>query len=255
MAAEVMNFGVGGYGNDQAYLRWKHVGAAYRPAVVLIGFQAENCLRNLNVIRKFYSRETGIPFSKPRFVLEDGALELVNAPTIDYRRLPDEVAAFETSPLRPYETFYDPRDYQPRFLGSLLISVISDRLSRPADRSRYYGPVAEELCFRIIERFVVEASGQSAVFVVHLPKRIDLERLAEGGDLPYAPLLARLGRAFRVLDPAEALIAAAGGDLRVLFQRHYTARGNFAVAAAVAEGVARAIRAGLGPAGGHTPRE
>jgi hypothetical protein len=38
---EVMNFGVGGYGNDQAYLRWKHIGRNYNPDIVLIGFQAE----------------------------------------------------------------------------------------------------------------------------------------------------------------------------------------------------------------------
>ena len=40
---EVMTFGVGGYGIDQAYLRWKLQGQNYDPDIIVIGFQAENC--------------------------------------------------------------------------------------------------------------------------------------------------------------------------------------------------------------------
>jgi len=47
---EVMNFGVGAYGIDQAYLRWKVQGQQYNPDIIIIGFQAENCKRNANII-------------------------------------------------------------------------------------------------------------------------------------------------------------------------------------------------------------
>ncbi|NWG76198.1 MAG: SGNH/GDSL hydrolase family protein, partial [Rubrivivax sp.] len=75
--AEVLNFGVGGYGMDQAYLRWKEVGCKFSPDIVIFGFHPENVKRNVNLIRSLYVPQTGIPFSKPRFVLEDGRLRLI----------------------------------------------------------------------------------------------------------------------------------------------------------------------------------
>lgn len=39
---EVMNWGVGGYGTDQAFLRYETRGVAYRPDIVIIGFEENN---------------------------------------------------------------------------------------------------------------------------------------------------------------------------------------------------------------------
>lgn len=80
MAAEVLNFGVGGYGMDQAYLRWDKSGRPYRPNIVILGLRTENIRRNVNLFRPFYA-DSGVPFFKPRFLLEDGGLKLINAPT------------------------------------------------------------------------------------------------------------------------------------------------------------------------------
>ena len=38
--ANIMNYGVGAYGMDQAYLRWKYVSNVIQPDIVLFGFQA-----------------------------------------------------------------------------------------------------------------------------------------------------------------------------------------------------------------------
>ena len=85
---EVLNFGVGGYGTDQALLRWRTLGHHYTPDLVLVGLQPENVNRNLNLVRALYLPTTGIPFSKPRFVLRDGALTAVNLPAIAPAQLP-----------------------------------------------------------------------------------------------------------------------------------------------------------------------
>ena len=49
--AEVLNFGVSGYGMDQAYLRWKYEGIAFEPDIVIFGFSPFDIRRNTNMFR------------------------------------------------------------------------------------------------------------------------------------------------------------------------------------------------------------
>jgi hypothetical protein len=65
---QVLNAGVGGYGMDQALLRWESMGKQFSPDVLIFGLQFENCQRNVNLVRQVYMPHTGLPFSKPRFV-------------------------------------------------------------------------------------------------------------------------------------------------------------------------------------------
>ena len=67
---EVLNFGVGGYGMDQAFLRWQKAGRGYAPDMVIFGFQPENLDRNVNIFSMLHFGTK--PFSKPRFVLAAG---------------------------------------------------------------------------------------------------------------------------------------------------------------------------------------
>ena len=80
---EVLNFGVPGYGPGQAYLRYQQLGRRFGPDIVLIGFMSENVHRAVNRFRPFYTRAGGIPFSKPRFVLEGQQLRLIPNPLRD----------------------------------------------------------------------------------------------------------------------------------------------------------------------------
>jgi hypothetical protein len=87
---EVLNYGVGGYGVDQAYLRYLLEGAALRPHVVVMGFTKDDLGRVVNVYRPFIdSRDVGL--FKPRFLLDGGnELFLLEPPARsrpDYERL------------------------------------------------------------------------------------------------------------------------------------------------------------------------
>ncbi len=53
---EILNYGIGAYGLDQAYLRYLKLGTAYHPHVVLIGYMTQNLARDVNVYRGFYSK-------------------------------------------------------------------------------------------------------------------------------------------------------------------------------------------------------
>jgi hypothetical protein len=61
---EVLNYGVGGYGLDQAFLRFQSEGLTLGPRVVLIGFTTDDLRRVVNVYRRFIS-SLELPLAKP----------------------------------------------------------------------------------------------------------------------------------------------------------------------------------------------
>jgi hypothetical protein len=74
----VANFGVGGYGTDQAYLRMQKLG--FGPArVVFIGFFPSNIARNVNRARGWL-RATGGLLPKPRFLATEEGVALARLP-------------------------------------------------------------------------------------------------------------------------------------------------------------------------------
>jgi len=76
----VSNFGVSGYGTDQAYLRFTY-NERDRAKVVILGYFSENLVRNVNQFRLFLYRDNGYGL-KPRFILENGSLKLVPLPSL-----------------------------------------------------------------------------------------------------------------------------------------------------------------------------
>jgi hypothetical protein len=77
---EIMNWGVGAYGTDQSFLRYKTQGQAYQPDIVLIGFEEHNWTRNVNRFRPFEYRDTGAPLTKPVYIAENNELVLLENP-------------------------------------------------------------------------------------------------------------------------------------------------------------------------------
>jgi hypothetical protein len=90
---EVLNFGVPGYGLDQAYLRYLQESRRFTFHVVLIGFMTENIFRHVNVFRPFYLPSTGFPLAKPRFIVKDGELTLLPNPLADQHHMEREAPA------------------------------------------------------------------------------------------------------------------------------------------------------------------
>ena len=82
---EVLNFGVGGYGTDQALLRFRHAGLR-GAQVALIGLMPENIGRNVNRYRPLWYPATQGCVAKPRFVMTDRGLESVPSPLPDEER-------------------------------------------------------------------------------------------------------------------------------------------------------------------------
>ena len=235
---ESLNFGVGGYGMDQALLKFrKHVRMGARSQVVVFGFQPENMLRNFNLIRMFFHPTTRLPFSKPRFVLEDGKLILINVPTPHPTDLPDLMSDIETWPLLRYERFFDSNDYQRAWWQrSKLLAVLTDivwggagRPTRPL-RSPSFAEQSQ-LALAIITQFAREVRAVGAqFFVVFLPQRKEIDDLRSGKRNRVMDFESQL-RPFGWIDTTEALLEVdpfKGGTTD-----HYGPAGNEAVARSV----------------------
>lgn len=69
--SEIMNFGVHGYAHDQMLMLFKDRGVAYKPDIVMLGFVSDDMGRNVVDFRDY---------AKPRYVLDDGKLELEGTP-------------------------------------------------------------------------------------------------------------------------------------------------------------------------------
>lgn len=243
----VLNLGYSGYGIDQAYLRWRSIKNQISPKVVVLGFQAENIKRCQNMFRRFYYYRSSIHLSKPRFILKDGALELVNSPTPSPHELAAVIATLPHSPLAAHEAFYDPADYADSFwlksrLTAFFLTALARETRTPRKAGRnFYPPDTEpaRLALRIIDSFRREAEEAGARFwILHIPRRDQLAAARRGKPLDYAALLKKLKKDFHVIDPTEKLLRRSEStSLDSLFtpQKHYSAAGNRVIAEVLAE--------------------
>jgi len=198
---EVLNFGVGGYGVDQAWLRYRRDGRPFRPHLVAIGFLPENVARSVNRFRPFYAPRQSEPRAKPRFVLRDGGLALLPnpLPTLDAYRalLADEPAVLARV---GEDDFFWETLWRPAPLSILP----SARLLRFARASRsdariwvdgVVNPRSEAFAVTaaVLEAFYDDAlTAGSLPLVLVFPRREDFSRREQGAPDAWAPLRERL---------------------------------------------------------------
>jgi len=241
---EVLNFGVGGYGLDQAMLRYHEHGAKFSPQLVILGFQPENLKRNLNIVRLLYYPRSGIPFTKPRFIMIDGRLALVNVPVLPIDQIVPILHNFENWELHPYEYFYDSHYYESSiWQHSKLLALIADRLS-PGAKEWYkkrilYKTNDEEqrLGWEIFAAFAEEVAANGANFlIVHLPAQQDLEVMRQLGNFPYQSFLDALDEKYDVIHTEQQLLQAVHRTSYAdLYAGHFTPMGNSIIADALSE--------------------
>ncbi len=237
-AVEVLNFGVGGYGVDQAYLRYVQEGVAFNPDVVLIGFMTRNIKRHVNVFRPFVRAHTSMPLAKPRFQLQGEELSLLPNPLNeldDYRRLLEDTHA-TLDEMSPYD--YHARHVYHASRWDVLASVRLAKLTRSLlvegdewikdglfDRSSEPYAVTRALLEMFADR--VAETGAEPIIVL-FPDGSDLERLRDGEPLPYDPLRDDLlAGGYRVIDLREAFReAVATVPPAELCPSHYSELGN-----------------------------
>jgi hypothetical protein len=248
--AEVLNYGVGGYGADQAFLRFRGEGTRLKPSIVIMGFTSMMATRVVSLYRRFQDPRDG-PWFKPRFVLQGDQLRLIPAPVAsaaDAERIiaaPARIIEFGRQDFWYTPAIFEHGLYRWSATYRLLACTGQSVWRRYFHRDRIFtgrtlNPRSEAfaLLTHIFRDFAaaVRAAGAEPVALM-LPPRGDVELYAGAGRLSYdtiRPEIERLG--VRVIDPARAL-ATSSDAVSDLFASggHYSARGNAIVAAAVAE--------------------
>jgi hypothetical protein len=204
---EVLNYGVGGYGVDQAYLRYLHEGADLRPHVVILGFTTDDLGRVVNVYRRFVDARDGVLF-KPRFILRGDDLMLLESPVttrLDYERLLDDPRRVLIYTEHDY--WYQPGIYENVLYDYSAAIRLGTWLWTRTYRSRFdpdrlydgatfsVTSTAYRLHIALFRAFAdrVEAAGARPL-VVMLPDRIAVRSIRTGGIAAYEPLVQQLRR-------------------------------------------------------------
>ena len=251
--AEVLNFGVGAYGMDQAFLRWQKVGRDYAPDMVVFGFQSENLNRNVNIFRQLY-RSYGIPFSKPRFVLTDQGLELLNVPVIPPEQIIDVFESFGSHPLAVHEYYYQSRNAAGQWwTASRLAGFLHAALMKQEIQNEHWqenwGTDGElgQLGQAIVDAFAADVIKREAdFFVVYLVNRWDLSRHLHHQALtaPYQFMLDHFDEAYHYISFVDQLDEFYLDDAYYPDGAHYGPELNSIAAQAVADKIQSCIKSG-----------
>jgi lysophospholipase L1-like esterase len=216
---EALNFGVGGFGTDQALLRFRLDGREWARGAdaVLIGILTENIGRNVNRYRPLWAPFTGLIAAKPRFVILGGELELVPQPYASEQELARDLRSGQVlERIAAHEYWLDrPRVPTGRWLATVRLGA-GWFAYRARHEARLWADTAAEpfrVTVAILESFVREAAqaGARRALVLVLPTEAHLSVLRKTSRAAWSTLLDELGRRnvpYLDLAPALAELAA-----------------------------------------------
>jgi len=217
---EVMNFGVWGYGLDQAYLRYLEDGLKYKPHVVFIGFMTENIFRHVNVFRPFYMRQnTAMPLTKPRFTINDNRLNLLPNPMHGL----EGYAQFLSHPkptlsalgLHDYHYLLrynsSPFDFSSTVrLLTITVNTIRNRFREDIIINGYYNETSEAFIItkKLFDNFYENVIDNGSIPIILIfPYDKDITRFHNDRTKQYTPLLEHFdSKAYRYIDLMDAFV-------------------------------------------------
>ena len=197
MRCRVRNFGVNGYGTDQAFIRYR---AARNPApVVALNHFSEGIIRNVNQFNNYIYPNFEYAF-KPRFVLNSGSLELVETPIIPRNELEEffsKPAAYLTNEyFLPGGSSGVQLARFPYLLNVMRMPEhwnIKPRFSRQNPHAQFYSSEHPsgglEVTLRIMTDFVDDGFKKGILPIVTIiPSCRDFEHHARYGEFAYGAL-------------------------------------------------------------------
>jgi hypothetical protein len=224
---EVLNFGVNGYGIDQAYLRYTRDAKPLHPDIVMLGFISWDFPRVLHVY-PFVGSDWQIPFAKPRFDIQGEVIEPVNVPLMAPSNLFD-LPTVTSLPFLEYEPGFVADEWDWKWYHrSTLVRYLVSRFPRWPNPS----PVSSEAAMGVInvvilDRFVREVEAAGAIpLLVYLPSLSDFD---EDESQKRNWDLVRSRMRDKGLSFSDLTACMKQDDYRALFLRgdpHYSAEGN-----------------------------
>ncbi len=273
LGCRVANYGVAGYGVDQAYLRFK-LNEADEARVPILTVFPENLLRNVNQYRQLLTG-VGMSFSfKPRFRVNDaGSLELIPLPTFTKGQFADLLR--DPAKYLPHEYFLPDTPAGPlrfHFPYTLFVlraarnaqmqASVRTALGGPPTWTPFFSPNhpsrSLQIAIGILEGFHRDAVARARMPLIQiLPTPTAIATFQATGTWPYAPLIdAMAAKGIEVVNLGPPFIERLGGrKLCELLTHpescngHYNSEG-YATLAEIVHSVMRARD--MTPQGAHT---
>jgi hypothetical protein len=232
LGCRVTNYAVGGYGTDQAYLRFRQVDEA--SPIVLLGINPNNVMDNINQYDGLLGSALEPTALKGRFLYDSSShLTWLPRPRLDG----DGFVALNRNPAAwlPHSYFLPDTPDGPVTLGFpytvtlvrvALMTRLHNILTGRTDWSSLY--VADHpsgalrLMADICKAFaqLAESRGQRPLIIM-LPLAHSFRERANHGEFEYAPLVASLrAKGLEVFDPGAAMIESLGGGSVCEFYTH-----------------------------------
>lgn len=239
---QVINFGVPAYGLDQAYLRYEKEVRPRKPKVVILSFINGDLSRTMKVY-PFLSTEWNLPFSKPRFVLQDGILTIANMSPLPPEAIFSQ-GLISDLPFLEHERGDRLNDWQQRwyhvsYLVRFFVSLLPSWSPISSERSEQILSVNAA----ILKKFVLSVKETGAIpLVVWLPGKEDFKETGSRLSLGKQ-VLEEAGLAY--INPTSCLLEVLPSD-RFAPKNHYSRHGNVAVAKCLADEIREALRNSVG---------
>lgn len=232
----ILNFGVDGFGVDQAFLRYRRDVVPWHPDLVILGLVSDDMYRSMCVYAFLCFKGSEMPFAKPRFVIDADSLRLLNTPV---PRVDSLFTAQRISdlPLIQYDRSFDPLEWQRHPYDA--VYAIRLLLSKYRHWS-VLGPLVndealERVNGEILRAFVrtVQEHGSTPV-IVFLPAKGEL---APDWKEPFRGPAELRDLGISYIDATPCVTRLAPPDRFVVL--HYSAAANREVARCVREGLER----------------
>jgi len=243
LKCRVANYGVWGYGTDQAYLRF-HYNNDDHAKIVILGFLTENILRNVNRYRELVFPTDPFTF-KPRFIMDQqGNLALLPLPNLTYEQFvalmhsPEQHLDHEYFlPGGPSGIFSIKFPYTYTLVNGLLhnFQIRTKVLGVPHVAEFYqdhHPSQALPLTVAILEKFSTEAlARQKQPLVLIIPTGPELLYYRKHGEFSYHNLVKKLKeRQIAFLDAGPPIMKFLHGEnpdkLFTHISRHFNSAGN-----------------------------
>ena len=225
---QVLNFGVDGYGIDQAYLRYRRDVPRWHPEMVILGIINDDLRRSMCVYGFLCFAGSDIPFAKPRLIARGDSLAPLNLP------LPTPESIFTHRPIDelPFVTddrSFDPVEWERQPLeGSYSIRFLLSRYRRWRVPARSVSDSAlRSLNGMLLEAFVRDVRARHAMpLIVFFPSLNDFTMTGGRNDGVAKDVLRAEGIPF--VDMTDCVSEVRAEERFV--SRHYSPTTNAAVA-------------------------
>jgi len=237
---QMLNFGVSGYGLDQIFLRYDKDIRMWKPKVVIFGFISHDVERTMFVYPFLSFPEWNMPFAKSRFILHEGELKNINVPTFTPQTIFSRGAITELASVE-YHKGYKRSDWEK---GLYDVSYLSRAFMTWFPRWEPVAPDASDEALVSVNSAIVKAFTRLAMqdgtipLVVYFPNKEELE----GARAPRTIGKRVLDRAaISYIDLTSCLLKLDADDRFGPLSRHYSSRGNAAVAECLVNDVRQAL--------------